>query len=1741
MRKFLNALFILIAVSFTSCEIGVGAAIDLTAPEITITSPTDGENVHKAIRLEGTCKDNEQVTGIVIEEKTLDGSLVFVGNGIVNGERWYADVILEEGDRFIICTAKDAAGNSSSKSKAVLTIIVDETAPDAKDWNVDRGKNTLVALMTKEKLQGMDLGLAVNKFVPQNEQFTVTGQFSDSISVSEITLSLYEDEDVDPIVSKTVTAATINTGSIYSPSWTFTHNELKSKKAALNSGKHYLKVVYEVKDDAGNVRKATAGYILWYPESDYPGIQQSATDENEKLLVNAGSSIPLHFFDDDELKEVGYALITEDKKNTDGVTIANVKNHVQKITMSGDAEYPTQVSTLDASGNAMSSGTYYLLAYVKEKNGYEKTRLIEVSLTDAAKPLLIVESPLENEAPTVVAEGGAVASKFKFIGYSYDTSGSKHVKIAYIPDSTTYNTASAKQARAKEIINNEALKASGEIVKTYSFKPIGQKPDPVNSLVHERFEFTFDLLADFPSEKNKQKFFLLMVEDIDSNKVYKQVIVDADTDKPEITIESPKDDMAVIDYSNNKLKFKFAASKVSGLGIDPATYKLTRVAEAGSKEAGFVCTFANGKLTWDDPMQKTYVVATVDEVELDKWANGKDGYKPEPQPVFRFEGADILGNTGSVQRTVVLSPLPVLESITVDQADGVYCEGKKITFQAKFSDTVKVTGTPQLRLGGIKEKKEDTPVPVDVIRYATYKREANNSDTLKFEYVVQKGDESTGISCAGTEIDLNGGKIETGTQGTGPATIKYVSNKNFWDSANPTVKRKIELDGVVPEISNITAKVTGVSSIGGYYYAKEAREVLVTVAFTEPVLISGTANLTVNGLTFTQYSMNDDATEVTYSYNVGSTKNGNVKTAFDNEKLLCNSGSCFNFTGKNIKDKSGNALIKGNTSYDVKVVLDTVSPKVPVITGITQHIYNKSPKFEVKKNASDSDINKIEVSVDNGQTWVDYSGKQTPVEANPAGGILGDPWHWIIDTDDDNKEKMAIRTGGTYNLIAKVTDKAGNISDNTEAIEIILNDQFPEILDIKVACENGNYKNDDVLVFKVFLGDTVKPYTASDASLTFETIDPAAGSVAKTINVKPSSKDADGNDILSSVLEFTHKVSEGDKYNGIHIKNLTLSNLQDKYNNKQSTETTARITELTSDTTGGCYRNGIKVDGSAPVIASTVPANNKVATNVDADGYLTVSITFDEPVYKESGTITLQRKGAWGIPAVMSVQEFNTVYNSSSLTADDREILMITESGTGSGNERLDARTGIAVGPYRKITHGLTKETDGVTLKSGAPDISTKFVLDFNLGLFTGSTTIDPYGRSKQISVAEIRNVFEKTGYHQHSLQMNSTWISTTDNKTYNIKFPVKVQEGIEWELLITEGSFRDEVGNLFKGLKSVNEVGFDPLKDSSYTLWTNKASIPVVRVDRYSHGYGAIEPKTTAATTFDTSALNSSANTNNFVNLNTYTAAGGTLANGSGGKTEPTGYVRVRIDTQTPGASIKYRNLNKGAFDVTTGAAKSGTINWTRYTLNNGVNTSQTTGISSTTANTDYTFTDTSNTSSRCSVSEIPDATGTELNAKSGTFTTVSPDNAGVIIVVGDGDYKTARKDYVAAYATLASAKTDTGASMTDSIIGAEGAFKTVIYSKVYQSDNKQFNIEGGTFMGGEPKVSGFPLRDGESPQYSKNSYHISNTNNQNIWNSYEIVSTNWAILLRESANSKNYPRSSYGQGTYLCGYIHY
>ena len=163
-----------------------------------------------------------------------------------------------------------------------------------------------------------------------------------------------------------------------------------------------------------------------------------------------------------------------------------------------------------------------------------------------------------------------------------------------------------------------------------------------------------------------------------------------------------------------------------------------------------------------------------------------------------------------------------------------------------------------------------------------------------------------------------------------------------------------------------------------------------------------------------------------------------------------------------------------------------------------------------------------------------------------------------------------------------------------------------------------------------------------------------------------------------------------------------------------------------------------------------------------------------------------------------------------------------------------------------------------------------------------------------------------------------------------------------------------------------------------------------------------------------------------------------------------------------------------------------------------------------------------------------MDDITTTAINKRGAQSYTQGAD-----IIIGDGNYTAARKDYITAYATKS--------GYTDSVNGYEGVFKTIVYytyTPTQQNPTTRIiNVEGGTAPGGQACVFGFPLKDAtdendptNAGRYSKNCYAVNgNTRTQWAFVSYEIMSKDWAILLCNGNHSRIYPLNSYGGATYI------
>ena len=284
---------------------------------------------------------------------------------------------------------------------------------------------------------------------------------------------------------------------------------------------------------------------------------------------------------------------------------------------------------------------------------------------------------------------------------------------------------------------------------------------------------------------------------------------------------------------------------------------------------------------------------------------------------------------------------------------------------------------------------------------------------MQFTYKVPAGAESKGISIATLAdnkiIDLNGCKIVPVAAGDGDAYITTPSKV--------LVGKTFALDGVAPTITtlNLSSDIA-VENADGNFYLKADNKLTVTIALSEKVSISGSPSLqmkvkgkdSVTPLVFDFKDINEEGTELTFEHIVkAETANGTVQitkaTCFDANNL------------KLISDVNDNGLVLSTSAAvtDTKFIVDTEKPaKLTVnitakknltnVNGIDTYIV--SPSLSITGNEAGS---KVEYSLDNGVSWNDYS---TAVSI----------------------------PNGSYKITARQTDKAGNVSDLTDPLSIVV-------------------------------------------------------------------------------------------------------------------------------------------------------------------------------------------------------------------------------------------------------------------------------------------------------------------------------------------------------------------------------------------------------------------------------------------------------------------------------------------------------------------------------------------------------------------------------------------------------------------------------------------------------------------------------------------------------------------------------
>lgn len=1649
-----------------SCQIGLGKEVDLEAPIITLTKMQSGstevDSSHfgggvyckKTVSFFGKATDNVKVESVNAEIK-WNNEVDFqpLSSTTLSGDSFqFAFTFETTGIAYIKFVATDEAGNYNVKSSRVVTLLVDDEAPVGKSWYINRKLNGIqYALKPLEELKAIDLDLPENKDAAQNVAFSIHSAFNDEMGIKPGSVTIKIKDESGNLVCEVPNSSSND----YSPVFEITHDILVGGGSQYATGKHYLQVWYDAEDvvtlpesNKAQDIEVDGGWFIWCPESDLPRVSQrpSLDEVTNSIMLNVNEAVTVTITDDDALSEVYCSLLTENEfeliKNTyenDYSQIIDIvpESEKEKRTKMGVA-YSTERDEIISFNAPAIPQEMYLISYVKDFGGKITTNKELINVSDATSPILFIASPSNNEIPVVQMSADNKNAIATVKGQTIDTSGCSYLEFVWVPNSVEEDN-NKKSIIAKELLNDIAEKKDNKEyapkkdsvkitefndgIKLWSVK-LGEEEITNTGYIKQNFEFDIDILNDFvfetDNEKNENKFFIVKVTRKDGKSTIQEYKLSADNTKPKIISVNPKNTTQIIE-SGYDFDLEFYAEKDNGLAIDPSKYQIIE----RIKDVENVLANENRYKISKDVLSKYELSGTI--------------------PMYIFSAEDIFGNKISTTYTVVVSSLPQLKTIT-STAQNVK-KGEEIIFNANFSETVGNNSTfeqnkPYLVLEGFSD---------GLSRKAEY-FDGAGSPTLRFKYVAKEGDESSKIEI---KYDDEFGVINPNENSNLKEGLDIhlkdgidINKDNYTDYV---LKDKIiSVDAVSPKILSYTVIPSGVEkNEDGNYYLNEGKSITAKVVFSEELSDTGAPEFNfTNGMKLKFDSLDSKTFIFT----------GKISDTDQNGALSCsNDDSIFISNVENIVDKAGNKLLlSGNIDGDLpSIVVDTKSPEVPTIKKENGEEFPKTDNYQsnvpFKIISNDTDVMLYEYSINGGTSWVNA--------ANGVGTVS-------IPAGEDTL---------FAELTARVTDKAGNVSEYPESIELNIKNSFPEF---SVECTNpdGYYKLGDEIKFKVSFEEKVKVVKTNE-NTKIQIAEGKYASLTTTVS-----------DNELSAIYFSYLVTSGDEFtinipkNGINLGDSVVDLFGFTQNGKSISE--------------DYERSGVKCDAVAPTVKTMFP-NDGTTASQSFDGDITniyttgneIRIIFSEPVQKGSGNLILRQTAGWAIPPVLTASEYNII--CAELEYEYKNILA-RQDKNGKLEEDMEDRnqsiktinneyhgTGQYIGPYKKSMQGIKLENGNYI-----PDIDTKFVLDFDIGIWE-TTETHPIGKTFEnhaykaptstTSAGEIRGALEEAGLHQRVLDVTSANVKVNGNEV-TITFPKglidqtdSLPNGREWELVFEKGTFLDLAGHEFgagltndaiqengtqtevsntwqRGRTSITD-GSKPvvlIKTNNNEFFnSDKVATPVVRVDRYSYGLGIRQAN-----------------------------ADGTLTAPIANDGEkPTGYVRVRIDCETKDASVVYSE--------------------TKVEKDNNSATSENTTYSNAGATSYYTTTNI-----------------TSYDLPVSLYTTNS------IFAVGSGDYKKSYKGIIAAKGT----KT----SFTSSDDGIEGVFQTVVYfsnpitgngtsCSSLDSGKTDISIRGTTGFAGEPYISPFPLRDSRvgSPYlrivFREKSAKI--TTNDYYWVSYEVL----------------------------------
>lgn len=528
---------------------------------------------------------------------------------------------------------------------------------------------------------------------------------------------------------------------------------------------------------------------------------------------------------------------------------------------------------------------------------------------------------------------------------------------------------------------------------------------------------------------------------------------------------------------------------------------------------------------------------------------------------------DFAGNVSDVTSATfkVDNGLPLLSSITTTSVNGLYKSGMQIPVTLTFSKRVKAekSGTDDIKLTFNNEG------------YVTFVSSEAYSAMYKGIYYVGTGDtdiaklEVENIT-GGIFSDTVGNKVEVTT-----GDLMLAVSTGF---ANDFKEKNIQIDKTAPKLNEY--KIESISdeshSDENSYYLNAGDTVKIAAVFEEPVIISGDSKIKLcGGKNATYTGTSDDKKTLYYTYTVAGNDNL-ASLAVDEEKSF--PGAIQDIAG-NTLDENGSAPNTELKYNEKSIVIDTIKPSAPTVT------LTKASGSDLTNNEMENGISEqLNVSISSTEDG-------TVIEYSTNGGAKYEEGTKAVLGDTGSKK--------TFYIVARQTDKAGNMSGVSKKITVTVDLQEMGISKITTTKVNGVYKTGDVIPVTLLFTKKVK---LSNVTITFNN--------EKALENLSS-------DTLAISHQFNYTIADGHDW----AEALNVKELSGTFKNESDEDVTDKITDSFGKLADNFKDNDIRIDTKSPTISSysveRVSDTEHVSGKyyyLNADDTVIIEVNFNEKV-----------------------------------------------------------------------------------------------------------------------------------------------------------------------------------------------------------------------------------------------------------------------------------------------------------------------------------------------------------------------------------------------------------------------------------------------------------------------------------------------------------------------------------------------